>query len=77
MSSYNARDPMLPIGSDKCLCTSCGLYFNSTYAFDNHRTGSYGNGRRCRTADELRARGCSLNATGHWITSSRDARAEK
>jgi hypothetical protein len=66
-------DPMLPAGTDRCRCTACGLYFGSSYGFDQHRTGPYP-GRRCRTVEELRARGWSINASGHWTTSKRPAR---
>jgi hypothetical protein len=75
MSSRNSRDPMLPHGSDKCQCPACAMFFNSTYAFDMHRTGRVGRDRRCRTADELVSLGWSRNKTGHFITRTRDAGA--
>ena len=72
MSSPNERDPMLPHGSDKCRCQTCGLYFNSTHAFDRHRTGRIGKeDRRCLSGEELQGLGWSKNATGHWITGRR------
>lgn len=76
MSAYNQRDPMLPHGSDKCRCTVCDLYFNSTHGFDAHRIGRYGVDRQCRTPEEMRAGGWSINRTGHWITRTRDAETE-
>ena len=69
----NTRDPMLPIGTDKCQCAACGEYFNSTFAFDKHRIGRPGVDRRCRSGDELLADGWGRNATGHWITAVRGA----
>ena len=66
--SQNHRDPMLPHGTDKCRCPACGLYFNSTFAFDSHRIGRVTSGRRCRSGDELLAMGWSQSQTGHWIT---------
>jgi predicted DNA-binding transcriptional regulator AlpA len=75
MSARNAHDSMLPHGSDKCRCKACGLYFNSTFAFDQHRNGHARRDRRCRTVDELLAKGWSQSATGHWITSTRDVGA--
>ena len=62
---------MLPIGTDKCRCTVCGLYLNSSHAFEKHRVG-YPE-RRCRTVEELLLLGWSTNATGHWITAKRPA----
>ena len=54
-------------------CPTCGLYFNSTAAFDKHRTGSHvGGQRRCMTEEEMRAIGMTLNSTGWWITAARE-----
>jgi hypothetical protein len=58
---------------DRNQCPTCSGYFNSTYAFDAHRTGPFGHGgqpaqRRCMSVDEMRAKGMSLNAAGFWIT---------
>ena len=50
-------------------CRGCNHYFNSNLAFTKHRTGEYEhNGRRCRTPEEMTAKGMSLNADGFWIT---------
>ena len=54
-------------------CAGCGELFNSTAAFDRHRTGSFGfHGkgvtRRCLTPAEMLAKGMSKNATGWWVT---------
>ena len=54
----------MKLTGDRCQCTACGEYFNSTYAFDRHRVRYV-----CRTAEELRAKGWSVNAAGFWITS--------
>lgn len=51
-------------------CRGCSQYFNSNLAFDKHRTGQPGHGRRCRTADEMIAKGMSLNKHGFWISES-------
>ena len=56
---------------DQNQCPGCGEYFNSTYAFDRHRTGRFGVDRRCMTIDEMTARGMSMNKAGFWISSSR------
>lgn len=50
-------------------CPTCREYFNSNTAFDWHRIGKPGSlNRRCRTPDELLAKGWSLNGAGFWIT---------
>ena len=50
-------------------CQGCKEYFNSTGAFDKHRTGKHGVDRRCMTTEEMIAKGFSLNAAGYWIAS--------
>jgi hypothetical protein len=45
-------------------CQGCKEYFNSTGAFDKHRTGKHGVDRRCMTTEEMIAKGFSLNAAG-------------
>jgi hypothetical protein len=52
---------------DHCKCPTCGEYFNSTRAFDKHRTGEYG-ARRCLSPDDMRVRGMVVSATGWWLT---------
>jgi hypothetical protein len=53
------------LSGDRCRCNSCGLYFRSTSAFDDHRAGKP-EVRRCRTADELIRKGYGPNAAGFW-----------
>jgi hypothetical protein len=53
---------------DRNQCRGCGEFFNSTTAFDAHRSGDYGKDRRCRTAGEMQKRGMLKNADGFWIT---------
>jgi hypothetical protein len=31
-------DPLLPPGSNRCLCDGCGRYFGGVRAFDRHQT---------------------------------------
>ena len=31
-------DPKLPLGTNRCLCASCGCYFGGVRAFELHRT---------------------------------------
>lgn len=64
-------NPKLPFGTNKCCCSVCGEYFNSTHAFDKHRVGKPTIDRRCLTVEEMRGLGFSVSATGHWITKTR------
>lgn len=62
------KDKKLTIGTDKCKCSVCGKYFNSTYAFDKHRTGPYGwNTRRCYSTIEMEEIG--MVDKGYWVGS--------
>jgi hypothetical protein len=54
---------------DHCQCRSCFEYFNSTYAFDKHRTGQHGKDRRCLTTDQMLQRKMAKNAGGWWLSS--------
>jgi hypothetical protein len=69
-SRANPNNPMLPLGTDKCQCTACHLYFNSTYAFDKHRTGHWAQ-RACLTVLDMQSRGWTLSPSGHWRTPRR------
>jgi hypothetical protein len=59
---------MKMLSGDRNQCQGCKTYFNSTKAFDKHRTGKHGVDRRCLTEDEMLAKGMSLNKDGFWIT---------
>jgi len=58
----------MKLSGDRNECPTCGLYFNSSVAFDRHRTGDFGKDRRCMTLDEMKARGMAVNASGYWVT---------
>lgn len=53
---------------DRCHCRACGLYFNSTAAFDKHRSGAFATDRRCLTSQEMAERGMATNSAGYWVT---------
>lgn len=54
---------------DRCKCSACGEYFNSTKAFDKHRRGKYmPNERRCLSKEEMEIKKMSLSEKGFWIT---------
>jgi hypothetical protein len=52
-------------------CPTCNEYFNSTAAFEKHRTGEFGNPhdpRRCLKVTEMMTKGMAKNADGYWVT---------
>jgi hypothetical protein len=53
---------------DRNQCPSCLLGFNSTPAFDKHRTGPFDGGRRCLTEAEMLAKGMAKASSGFWVT---------
>jgi hypothetical protein len=60
----------MKLHGDRNQCQGCKAYFNSTFAFDKHRTGDHGKDRRCLSVDEMTAKGMSQNAAGFWISSA-------
>jgi len=59
---------LTPDSGDRNQCPTCHKYFNSTSAFDRHRTGVMGSrSRRCMTTEEMEAKKMCLNAAGYWI----------
>lgn len=60
----------LKLTGDHNQCPGCSEYFNSTFAFDKHRTGDHeGNARRCLTVSEMQARKMVKAASGYWVSS--------
>ena len=60
----------MSLTGDRNQCQGCKAYFNSTFAFDKHRTGEHGKDRRCLTADEMQAKGMSIDGAGFWISAA-------
>jgi hypothetical protein len=57
---------------DRNQCPTCNEYFNSSAAFEKHRTGEFGNPhdpRRCLKVTEMMTKGMAKNADGYWVTS--------
>lgn len=67
----------LVLRGDHCQCGGCGLYFNSTLAFDKHRTGRRGIDRGCRSATEMIQIGMVLKPNGFWISAADSRRGAK
>lgn len=57
----------MKLTSDRNQCQACKAYFNSTSAFDKHRTGDFGHDRRCLTEPEMLAKGMAKNSAGFWV----------
>lgn len=60
----------MKLTGDRCKCPTCGLYFNSTHAFDKHRVGRYDlpGDRRCLSITEMSSKGMQANSQGFWIS---------
>lgn len=65
----NFKPAKLPFNTDICQCSVCGEVFNSTFAFDYHRTGDYTD-RRCLTTEEMRDKGMVKNHRDRWISAA-------
>jgi len=59
----------LKVGARRNQCSGCKVFFNSARPFERHRIGKHGVDRRCMTADEMIAKGMSINEAGYWIAS--------
>ncbi|KAK48199.1 hypothetical protein BG58_33165 [Caballeronia jiangsuensis] len=62
----------ISLSGDRNQCGECGQLFNSTGAFDKHRTGTVGvhdgpGARRCMSVVEMRFYGMVKNPAGFWV----------
>ncbi len=65
--------PNVTLRGDRNECAGCGELFNSTHAFDKHRTGAHGVDRRCMSAEEMQERGMFKGSDGFWRGSAMPA----
>jgi hypothetical protein len=66
----------MTLTNDHNQCPTCSEYFNSTYAFDKHRVGSYEpNTRRCLETPEMELKGMVKNSSGFWLSEVMDRNA--
>lgn len=63
----------MKLTGDRNQCQGCKRYFNSSHAFDKHRTGEHGKDRRCMSDSEMFGRGMVLGADGFWRGSAMPA----
>jgi len=62
----------LTLRGDRNQCPGCGEHFNSSHAFDLHRTGEHANNaRRCMSPDEMKLKGMILRSDGFWVSELR------
>jgi len=65
-------DKLLPIGTNRCKCPSCGRYFGGVSGFDLHRVGK-ANARKCANpaglVDKYGKGLLTLNTAGYWVGS--------
>ena len=58
---------MKKLSGDRNQCQGCKEYFNSTHAFDKHRTGDHEkHTRRCLLPHEMTAKGMFVGGDGFW-----------
>lgn len=68
----------MKLNGDRNQCAECGEVFNSSSAFDKHRTGTFGrpmgdgtymmHTRRCLNVGEMYFAGMARNNRGFWVT---------
>lgn len=58
---------MKTLRGDRNQCRGCGEYFNSSRAFDRHRSGEF-TARRCLSADEMLERGMAQREDSFWVS---------
>ena len=79
LTKHGAQRHMRPmLHGDRNQCPTCGELFNSTRAFDSHRTGDF-TARRCLSVSEMEAKGMVRGGGGFWVRSamSDDAKRAK
>ena len=59
--------PRRKLRGDRNQCCACDEYFNSSGAFDQHRTGLFDDTRRCLTVVEMRAKNFSKTKDDFWL----------
>lgn len=64
-----ANELGIALRGDRNQCTGCDEVFNSTSAFEKHRTGKHGVDRRCRSPEEMLAIGMAQGSHGYWVGS--------
>ena len=69
-SLRKSTNPKLPLGTNRCLCASCGHYFGGVRAFELHRVGP-ADDRSClsprRVSDRQKQPVLQLNKHDYWV----------
>lgn len=61
----------MQLRGDRNQCQGCKEFFNSTFAFDKHRTGEHGKNRRCLTVEEMQSREMVKNSDLFWVSKAK------
>jgi len=70
--SITVKPRIKTLRGDRNQCPTCGLCFNSTYAFDKHRVGTFTPpARRCLLPAEMLALGMEQRSDGFWVSTAR------
>jgi hypothetical protein len=64
--------PRRTLRGDRNQCAACNEFFNSTTAFEAHRTTDAHGARRCLTVPEMVDRAMAINVDGFWVSKLRD-----
>ena len=59
--------PRRKLRGDRNQCCACDEYFNSSNAFDQHRTGLFNGNRRCLTVVEMQAKNFGKTKDDFWL----------
>ena len=57
----------MKLTGSRCQCRGCDEYFNSTFAFDKHRTGKP-DSRACLTSNQMQDKGMVKNEAFFWVS---------
>jgi len=59
--------PRRKLRGDRNQCCACDEYFNSSKAFDQHRTGLFNGTRRCLTVFEMQVKNFEKTKDDFWL----------
>ena len=66
----------MKLTGSRCQCRACDEYFNSTFAFEKHRTGKP-DSRSCLTSNQMSDKGMVKNEALFWVSAANTFNREK